>query len=98
MWVFPTITAVELNPFFTFLSFSENTSQVAAILVCYSPVDGEIGSKQFAMYETPIWSSITAGSELCFDQRRSVCNQRCSFFAQYNFKQKFYFCLTNEFN
>ena len=67
-----------LNSFFILLSFSENTSQVAAILVCYSPVDGEIGSKQFAMSETPIWSSITAGSELCFDQRRSVCNQRCS--------------------
>ena len=47
-------TAVLLNPFLTFLSFSENTSQVAAILVCYSPVDGEIGSKHFAMSETPI--------------------------------------------
>ena len=78
MCVFLTITAVLLNPFLTFLSLSENTSQVAAILVCYCPVDGKIGSKPFAMSETPTWSSITAGSELCFDQRRSVCNQRCS--------------------
>ena len=93
---FLTITAVLLNPFFTFLSFSENTSEVAAILVCYSPVDWEIGSKQFAMSETPVWSSITAGSELCFDQRRSVSNQRWSLHT-ITFKNSC-FCLTNEFN
>ena len=96
MCIFLTNTAVLLNSFFTFLSFSENTSQAAAILVCYSPVDGEIGSKQFAMSETPIWSSITAGSELCVDQRRSVCNQRCSLHT-ITLKILF-FCLTNEVN
>ena len=88
MCVFLTkFTAVLLNPFFTFLSFSKNISQVAAILVCYSPVDGEIGSKQFAMSQTPImvlnncWKWALFWSE-------TFSLQSEMFIAHYNFKKK----------